>query len=75
MEDQSIHPRNIGGRKKFEKVNTCANSSLTKRLMRQLAGIEKHLETNPRDGLSQQRISTIKALLSGTSHVVRAKAA
>lgn len=65
MADQSIHPRNEGGRNVFEKVNTCANSSLQKRLTYQLAGIEKHLEKHPRDGLSQQRVSTIKFLLAG----------
>ena len=65
MEDQSIHPRVSGGRTVFAKVNTCANSSLIKRMTRQLAGIEKHLEQHPRDGLSQQRVSVIKAILSG----------
>lgn len=60
-----IHPRVVKGRTVFEKVNTCANSSLVKRMTRQLAGIEKHLETNPRDGLSQQRVATIKSILSG----------
>ena len=64
QQDQSIHPRVEGGRTRFEKVNTCANSSLAKRMRRQLAGIEKHLEQNPRDSLSQQRVSTIKTILS-----------
>jgi hypothetical protein len=63
-EDLSIHPRVSGGRTHFEKVNTCANSSLAKRMTRQLAGIEKHLEQHPRDSLSQQRVATIKAILS-----------
>jgi len=44
--------------------NTCANSSLAKRLTRQLAGIMAHLEHNPQDTLSQARASTIKQLLS-----------
>jgi hypothetical protein len=72
--DQSIHPRNENGRRKFEKVNTCANSTLQKRLTRQLAGIEKHLERHPNDGLSRQRVSTIKFLMSGAP-ISKAKAA
>jgi ribosomal protein S15P/S13E len=71
MKDQSIHPRVSAG---TEKVNTCANSSLMKRMTRQLAGIEKHLEKHPRDALSQQRVSTIKTILSGQP-VAKAKAA
>ena len=43
--------------------NTCANSSLTKRLTRQLAGIMAHLERHPRDDLSKTRVSTINELL------------
>jgi hypothetical protein len=46
------------------KVNTCAPSSLHKRLERQLAGIEKHLETSPNDKLSQARASAIRSELS-----------
>lgn len=47
-----------------EKNNTCAPSSLHKRLQRQLSGIEKHLEQFPNDTLSQQRAATIRAELS-----------
>lgn len=43
--------------------NTCGTSSRTKRLTRQLAGIMAHLEKNPRDTLSQQRVATINQLL------------
>lgn len=64
IDSVGIHPGVKGGRRHFPKVNTCANSSLAKRMQRQLAGIEKHLETNPRDSLSQQRVGTIKSLLS-----------
>lgn len=63
IESTSIHPGAIGKRRIFPKVNTCANSSQTKRLQRQLAGIQKHLETNPHDVLSQQRVFTINTLL------------
>jgi ribosomal protein S15P/S13E len=35
-----------------------------KRLTKALAGIERHLETHPKDGMSQQRVSTIKQQLS-----------
>lgn len=63
--DISIHPGVLGGRRIYPIVNTCGNSSQGKRLARQLAGIEKHLEANPRDTLSQQRVSTIKSLLGG----------
>lgn len=43
--------------------NTCAPSSLNKRMERQLAGIEKHLEQHPRDLLSVQRVATINGIL------------
>jgi hypothetical protein len=43
--------------------NTAAPSSLNKRLTRQLAGILAHLERNPKDVLSQARVSTIQDLL------------
>lgn len=62
-ESVGIHPGVKGGKRCYPKVNTCANSSLEKRMMRQLAGIEKHLETNPRDSLSQARVSNIKSRL------------
>lgn len=75
MADESIHPRVSGGRTICEKVNTCGNSSLVKRVTRQLAGIEKHLERHPTDSLSQQRVATIKSILSGQPTVTRAKAA
>jgi hypothetical protein len=58
----SIHPRVKSGHRK---INTCGNSSLIRRLTRQLAGIEAHLKHNPRDGLSSARVATIKALLRG----------
>ena len=45
--------------------NTSAPSSKVKRLHRQLAGIMAHLEKNPRDSLSQARVSTINQLLTG----------
>jgi hypothetical protein len=44
--------------------NTCGNSSLKKRLTRQLSGIMAHLEANPNDNLSRARVDTIKALLA-----------
>jgi hypothetical protein len=47
-----------------EKNNTCAPSSYEKRLQRQLAGIEKHLENFPNDKLSQMRAATIRSELS-----------
>lgn len=51
-------------RRSGPKRNTCGNSSLQKRLTRQLNGIMAHLEEHPRDTLSQQRVSTIRGLLS-----------
>lgn len=61
----SIHPRSWPGgfSPGRDKSNTCGNSSLAKRLMRQLAGIEAHLERHPKDTMSQQRVSVIKSLL------------
>lgn len=35
-----------------------------KRLMRQLAGVEKHLETHKKDSVNQNRASAIKTQLS-----------
>lgn len=43
--------------------NTCAPSSLQKRLTKQLAGIMAHLERNPGDTLSQARVAKINELL------------
>ena len=43
--------------------NTCAPSSIQKRLERQLEGIQKHLENFPGDKLSQARASTIRSQL------------
>lgn len=48
-----------------KKANTCKPSSLHKRMQRQLAGIEKHLEVHPRDSLSIARVSRIKSILRG----------
>jgi len=75
MEDQSIHPRVQGGKTVSQKVNTCANSSLVKRMKRQLAGIEKHLESFPQDTLNQQRVSTIKAILASQPLAKKSEAA
>lgn len=62
----SIHPGVEGGKRRHPKINTCANSSLGKRMLRQLAGINKHLESNPCDSLSQQRVATIQNILKGS---------
>lgn len=43
--------------------NTCAPSSIQKRLMRQLEGIQKHLENFPDDKKSQARVAEINSLL------------
>jgi hypothetical protein len=45
------------------KPNTCAPSSLHLRLERQLKAIQKHLEENPNDKLSAQRVATIQDAL------------
>lgn len=44
-------------------TNSCGNSSLHKRLTRQLAGIMAHLEVHPNDALSKTRVATINDLL------------
>ena len=49
---------------KADRRNTCAPSSKTKRLTRQLAGIMAHLEQHPYDQLSRARVDKIKALLA-----------
>jgi ribosomal protein S15P/S13E len=57
---KSIHPRSwLGGSKK----NTAMPRSVTK-LTRALKGIEKHLESHPRDGMSRKRVDTINSQLS-----------
>lgn len=43
--------------------NTCAPSSIQKRLTRQLEGIQKHLESFPDDKKSQARVAEINSLL------------
>lgn len=48
---------------KHLRPNTCAPSSKTKRLTRQLAGIMAHLEKNPTDSASLARVAKIKELL------------
>jgi hypothetical protein len=59
----SIHPRVWGPWKKRAKRNTCAPHS-RKKLERQLAGVERHLENHPGDGMNQARRNIIKAALS-----------
>lgn len=64
MDDQKKSPATSPQRKHRGKTNnTRAPSSLHKRLTAQLAGIMAHLERNPRDTLSQQRVATIQQLL------------
>lgn len=58
----SIHPRSWPNGNR-EKRNTCANRSM-KKLERALAGISKHLEQHPGDGMSAARKSKIESLLS-----------
>jgi len=48
---------------KTRRNNTCAPSSKTKRLSRQLAGIMAHLQQHPNDQLSQARVAKITAML------------
>lgn len=57
-------PTTISKRKTKGHVNnTCGRSSEQKRLTQQLAGIMAHLEKNPKDVLSQQRVATIRSKL------------
>lgn len=62
MEDQKPQPT-YQRKQRGSTKNTCAPSSKVKRLQRQLAGIMAHLERNPYDTLSQQRVATINQLL------------
>jgi hypothetical protein len=62
---QSMHPGVIRGKREHVRVNTCANSTLHKRMERQLKGIEGHLENFPNDGLSQARAADIRSILKG----------
>lgn len=61
MDDETITAA-VSRRKKISH-STCAPSSKTKRLTRQLAGIMAHLEKHPGDALSQARVSRINELL------------
>jgi hypothetical protein len=64
MDDQTTHQLSRYKRKTKGSVrNTAAPSSREKRLTAQLAGIMAHLERNPNDALSQQRVATIQNLL------------
>ena len=73
MKSESIHPRVFFGRDGVKK-NTAKPRSRRK-LERALKGIEKHLEQNPKDAMSQQRVATIKALLAEMPAAQVAKAA
>ncbi len=61
IEGKSYPHRKVKGRVN----NTCANSSLHKRMNRQLAGIMAHLENHPHDSLSRARVSRISDILRG----------
>jgi hypothetical protein len=58
----SIHPRSWPGGSR-EKRNTC-NPRSHRKLERALAGIEKHLEQHPHDGVSAARVAKIKTILA-----------
>lgn len=61
-----MHPGVSNGRRHAPKTNTCANRS-SRRLERALAGIEKHLEHHPHDGMSTTRAAIIKTQLASFS--------
>lgn len=61
MESLSIHPRNWKSTKEGVKKNTCAPSSLHKRMSRMVAGLERHIENNPRDGDAKKRLANATA--------------
>jgi len=58
MSANSIHPRSWPGIR-GEKKNTCKPHSIV-RLRRALAGIERHLETHPRDAAAAHRVGNLK---------------
>lgn len=58
MKAQSIHPRVMYGNE-GKKKNTAKPKSM-RRLTKQLAGIEGHLENHSKDAISQTRMATIK---------------
>ncbi len=61
MESLSIHPRNWKTTGNGVKKNTAGPSSIKKRMEKMMAGLEKHLESNPRDGEAQKRYGNAKA--------------
>lgn len=63
MDDQTMVTAAVTRRRRKTSQNTCAPSSQTKRLTRQLAGIMAHLEQHPSDALSRARVSRIEELL------------
>lgn len=60
----SIHPGVRGGKRVFERVNTCADSSAKRRATKALAGLEKHFERHPSDGVTAARIAKLKQVLA-----------
>lgn len=63
MDNLSIHPRNWPDFGTKEKKNTCAPSSLGKRLTHQISGLERHIESNPRDAAAQSRLANAQSRL------------
>jgi ribosomal protein S15P/S13E len=57
----SIHPR---AAKKGEKKNTCGPKS-NARLIKAVAGLERHLDANPNDAAGQIRLANLNKRING----------
>jgi len=60
--NQSIHPRVRGGKRVYDKVNTCMQPKKPN-IQRRVDAIEAHLDNHPRDVLSQKHLSKLKEKL------------
>jgi hypothetical protein len=58
---KSIHPRVVGGKTKYTKVNTTKKKN-PDTIKRAIAGIEKHLEIHRLDGMSQTHLAELKKI-------------
>lgn len=60
----SIHPRNWPLIGSGQLRNTCAPSSLGRRLEKQIAGLERHLSSHPKDDAAKTRLANARHRLA-----------
>lgn len=57
--NQSIHPRVVKGRTKYEKVNTCGTPNPDKK-SRVAVALKAHLGRHPRDSVQASRLAKLQ---------------